>query len=97
MKSGATASIPLGMLVKRFYCHKCGERLKTVCVIRTLNPGDLGYRAAENAIFDTNTLPKGAVSVTAARLICPACHTAMTFGEQKEIAQLQKRAGTRIL
>ena len=46
MKTGATASIPVAMLFKKYYCHRCGERLKRQKVTETLDPGAPGYEAA---------------------------------------------------
>ena len=46
MKTGATVSIPMAMLSKKYYCHKCGERLKRQKVTEIFNPGDPGYEAA---------------------------------------------------
>ena len=97
MKSGATASIPLAMLTKKFYCHQCGQQLKIQKVTRTLTPGDPDYAAAEIEVFDLDTLPKGSISVTKAPFVCPSCHAETTYEEQKEIAKRQKQMGTRIL
>jgi transcription elongation factor Elf1 len=97
MKSGATASIPVAMLIKKFYCHQCGQQLKIQKVTRTLTPGDPDCAAAEKEIFDLDTLPKGSISVTKASFVCPFCHAETTIEAQKEIAKQQKQAGTRIL
>lgn len=58
---------------------------------------DPDYAAAEIEIFDPDTLPKGSIPVTKARLVCPSCHAETTYEEQKEIAKRQKQMGTRIL
>ena len=96
MKSGATVSIPAAMLFKKYYCHKCGERLKRQKVTETLNPGDLGYQAARNR-FAGMPLGKRAISVTHYVFRCPICDTTITFDEQEDIAVKQKHAKSHIL
>ena len=99
MKTGATVSIPVAMLFKKYYCHKCGERLKRQKVTETLNPGDPGYKAAQNDIHDHHTFigTSGTISVTEYVFLCPTCNTTITFKEQEDIATKQKYAGTHIL
>lgn len=96
MKSGATVSIPVAMLFKKYYCHKCGEHLKRQKVTETLNPGDHGYEAAKDQIFD-NHMIHGSISVTEYVFRCPTCNTTVTFDEQEDIATKQKHAKTHIL
>ena len=96
MKSGATVSIPAAMLFKKYYCHKCGERLKRHKVTEALNPGDLGYQAARNRFADM-PLGKGSISVTHYVFRCPICDTTITFDEQEDIAVKQKYAKSHIL
>ena len=99
MKSGTTVSIPMAMLFKRFYCHKCGERLKRQRVTETLNPGDPGFEAAWNEIHSDMHVggKRGSVSVSHYVFRCPSCGTTVTLEEQEDIAVKQKYAGSRIL
>jgi predicted RNA-binding Zn-ribbon protein involved in translation (DUF1610 family) len=99
MKTGATASIPVAMLFKKYYCHKCGERLKRQKVKKTLNPGDLGYEAAEKELFHGHRMvgKSGPISVTEYVFNCPTCGNTISFEEQEDIAAKQKDAGTHIL
>lgn len=99
MKTGATASIPVAMLFKKYYCHKCGERLKRQKVTETLDPGAPGYEAAWNQTHsDMHIVGKrGSISVSHYLFRCPACDTTITFEEQEDIAVKQKYAGSRIL
>lgn len=97
MKSGATVSIPVAMLFKKYYCHKCGGRLKRQKVTETLNPGDLGYEAERNKFSGDMYLGKGSISVTHYVFFCPACNSTVTFDEQEDIATKQKYAGSHIL
>ncbi|MBE6652916.1 MAG: hypothetical protein E7610_05830 [Ruminococcaceae bacterium] len=99
MKSGATVSIPVAMLFKKYYCHKCGKLLKRQKVTEALNPGDPGYEAAKDQIFDNHMIvgTRGPISVTHYVLQCAACNTTITFDEQEDIAVKQKYAKSRIL
>ena len=97
MKYGATASIPLVMLIQKFYCHKCGEPLKIKIIKRVLSPGEPDYDNAYHQIFDQNTAPKGSIAVTDSVFFCLSCHAEISYDEQKEIAAKQKQADTRIL
>ena len=97
MKSGATATIPLVMLIRKYYCHKCGEPLKIKNVKRVLRPGEPGYDSAYREIFDQKTAPKGSIAVTESVFFCLSCQAETTYDEQKEIAVKQKQAGARIL
>lgn len=99
MKSGVTVSIPVAMLFKKYYCHKCGGRLKRQKVTETLNPGDLGYEAAWSKIHSGMHVVgmRGAISVTHYVFFCPTCNSTVTFDEQEGIATKQKYAKSHIL
>ena len=99
MRSGATVSIPVAMIFKKYYCHKCGERLKRQKVTRVQRPGDLGYENAERALFHSHRIvgKSGPISVTEYVFRCPSCGATVTFEEQEDIAIKQKYAGSRIL
>lgn len=99
MKTGATVSIPVAMIFKKYYCHKCGERLKRKKVTETFNSGDPGYEIAWNQIYSNMHIggKRGAVSVTEFVFACSTCDTTITFEEQEEIAVKQKYAKSHIL
>lgn len=96
MKSGYSLSIPFAMLFRKFYCHKCGTRLKRQKVTRTLNPGDPGYEAVKDRIFDNHEIvgKPGTVSVSEYVFACPVCHSTITLKEQESIAARQKGTST---
>ena len=99
MKSGATVSIPVAMLFKKYYCHKCGTRLKRQKVTQILKPGDPGYEAAKDRIFDNHMIvgKSGTISVTEYIFRCSSCTGTTTFDEQEDIATKQKYAKSHIL
>ena len=99
MKTGATVSIPIAMIFKKYYCHKCGSRLKRRKVTKELNPGDPGYEAAHKQLRNGDFFisGKGAISSTNYIFACPDCQATVTFEEQEDIAAKQKNAKSRIL
>ena len=99
MIAGAIVSIPVAMIFKKYYCHKCGERLKRQKVTQVLNPGDPGYETARRQVMDNYEIlgKPGSVSVSRYVFACPACQTTITFDEQKDIAVRQKYAKSHIL
>lgn len=99
MKTGTTISIPVAMIFKKYYCHKCGCRLKRHKITKVLNPGDPGYEAAHKQLRNGDFFisGKGAISSTGYIFACPECHDTITFEEQEDIAVKQKYAKSRIL
>lgn len=99
MKAGAIVSIPIAMIFKKYYCHKCGERLKRQKVTQVLNPGDPGYVAARRQVMDNYEIlgKPGSVSVIHYVFACPACRATITFDEQKDVSVKQKYTKSRIL
>ena len=97
--AGATVSIPAAMIFKKYYCHKCGERLKRQKITQTLNSDDPGYEAVLKKIHHSRSIipMRGTVSVTEYGFACPQCASTITFDEQTDIAVKQKQASTRIL
>lgn len=87
------------MLFKKYYCHKCGARLKRQKVTQVLKPRDSGYEAAEKELFHNHRIvgKSGPISVTEYIFHCPTCNTTVTFDEQEDIAVQQKYAGSHIL
>ena len=99
MKTGATVSIPVAMIFKKYYCHKCGCRLKRQKITKVLNPGDPGYEAAKRQLRNGHFFISGDGAISSASYVfaCPECHDTITFEEQEDIAVKQKYAKSRIL
>ena len=98
MKIGSSTSIPVAMIFKKYYCHKCGKRLKHQKVTQVFNPGDPGYEAARHQVMDDFMIGKSSsVSVSHYVFACPACQTVITFDEQTDIAVKQKYAKSHVL
>ena len=89
-----TASIPMGMVFRKFYCCKCGTKLKNNPITRTLRPGDPGYHQARKV---GKTYYVGAVQHTEYNFKCPYCTSETEYDEQCVYTLIQKKLGRRVL
>ena len=89
-----SVSIPMGMVTKKFYCHKCGERLGKHPKTRTLSPGDPDYRKY-NRINHKHRI--GDIEVTDYDFQCPACKNVIEYDEQCVVRKIQKQLRKNIL
>ena len=87
-------SAPLGMLTKKCYCHKCGERLVKHPKTRTLSPGDPDYKWYSR-IVHTHLI--GDVEVTEYVFKCPSCGNIIEYDEQCVIRKIQKKFNKKII
>ena len=81
-------SIPAGMVFKKFYCHKCGERLVKESKKRIVTPKDADYREY-NSIADIHMI--GDIEVTEYDFKCPECGNIISYDEQCVIGKIQKK------
>ena len=88
-------SISMGMVTKKFYCHKCGERLGKHPKTRTLSPGDPDYRKHNRINHKTHMI--GDVEVTEYDFQCSACGNVIEYDEQCVIGKIQKQLRKNIL
>ena len=89
-----SVSIPIGMVTKKFYCHKCGERLCKYPNTRTVKPGDPDYRK-HSKINHLHMV--GDVEVTEYDFRCPACENIIEYDEQRVVGKIQKQLSKNIL
>ena len=88
-------SIPMGMVFGKFYCHKCGEKLKNVPVLdRTVHPGDSDW-FKESKIGNTHYL--GSVEKYQYQFRCPSCGHEIDYYTQCTYKQIQKILGKNTL
>ncbi len=88
-------SIPMGMVFGKFYCHKCGEKLKNTPVMQgTVHPGDPGW-LKESKIGNTHYL--GSVEKYEYQFTCPGCGHEMDYDTQCIYKQIQKILGKKVL
>ena len=90
-----SVSIPMGMVTKKFYCHKCGERLGKHPKTRTVKPGDPDYRKHSRISHRTHMI--GDVEVTEYDFQCSACGNVIEYDEQRVVRKIQKQLRKNIL
>ena len=87
-------TIPVAMLTRKFYCHKCGEKLSVEGDTKTVSTTDPEY-TRYNKIRRWRMI--GDVDVTTYHFECEKCNTAISFDEQTVIENIQKMMGKQTL
>ena len=87
-------SIPVAMLIKKFYCHCCGGLLIKNKRTRTIRRGDPDYKE-HSRIGRTHMI--GDIELTEYDFKCPDCGRITSFDEQCVIENIQKNVGKHIL
>ena len=83
------------MVTRKFYCHKCGDRLARNARTRTIKRGDPDYR--KHSRFANGTYSIGDVELTEYDFKCWTCDRIINPDEQYVIEQMQKMLGKHIL
>lgn len=84
-----SSSIPLAMLTKKFYCHKCDVKLERNPVTRTIKHDDPDYKK-----YRTNgVLSFGDIQHTYYNFKCPSCGRIIEYDEQCVVEKIQKYVG----
>ena len=86
--------IPMGMLVRKFYCPACGERLIKSPKTRIIRRADHDYRKYRR-IRHTRLI--GDVKLTEYDFKCPCCGKIPSYEDQCVIETIQKNIGKKIL
>jgi predicted RNA-binding Zn-ribbon protein involved in translation (DUF1610 family) len=89
-----STSIPVAMLIKKFYCHCCGGLLIKNKRTRTIRRGDPDYKE-HSRIGRTHMI--GDIELTEYDFKCPDCGRITSFDEQCVIENIQKNVGKHIL
>lgn len=92
-------SIPVGMLIRSFYCHQCGHKLQRQGETRIVHPGDADYKkyAVQRTGNRTTFWLGDDVEVTEYVFHCPNCNVTIVFDDQLIIEYIQKKTGNRCL
>ena len=85
----------MGMVTKKFYCHKCGERLNRQSQTKLLKPGDPDYKKHNRINHRTHMV--GDVEVTEYVFQCPSCENRIEYDEQLVLHKIQKRLRKQVL
>ena len=85
-----SSSIPVAMVMRKFYCHHCGERLERSPRKRVIRRGDPDYKK-HSRIGHTRMI--GDIELTEYDFKCPNCDKIIGFDEQRVIEKIQKHAG----
>ena len=91
---GFETTIPVGMIFKKMFCHKCGARLKKEKITRIYKKGQFGY---SNDILGHSTLGMSEKVMSYYIYQCPNCGSKISYNDQCVIAKKQKFFKKRIL
>jgi len=89
-----TSEFDLAMVTRKFYCHKCGDRLLRNARTRIIKRGDPDYR--EHSKFGTKRVI-GDIELTEYDFKCWTCDRIINPDEQYVIEQMQKMLEKHIL
>ena len=92
---GYWAQIPVGMLLSKMYCSKCGQRLKLKKRSDVYHFGDSEYRYFSSNLNHLKLDPEQTKIDYV--YYCPNCNTTITYKKQCEIRKMQKKKGCLIL
>ena len=81
--------IPMGMVTKKFYCHRCGERLGKHAQTRTVTPNDPDYKKHSRMSHKYRIV--GNIEVTGYDFQCSGCGNRIEYDEQCVIEKIQHR------
>lgn len=91
---GSETKIPIGMIFKRMFCHKCGAKLKKEKITETYKKGEKGY---SNKILGHYTLGMNEISKSYYIYKCSNCGSTISYDYQCVIAKKQKFLKKKIL
>lgn len=91
---GHEMNIPIGMLFKKMYCYKCGNKLEKKKISEIIKKGDLAY---SDDILGHGTIGMDKKEQISYIYKCPNCQLEITYEEQCIISEKQRRANKKIL
>lgn len=91
---GYEVEIPVGMIFKRMFCHKCGTKLKKLKITEEFKKGEEGF---QNTLLGHHTLGMTAISKAYYIYMCPNCGSIISYNDQCVIAKKQKLLKKKIL
>ncbi len=91
-----SSSINIAMKAKKFYCHKCGEKLELAPRTRIIKPDDPDYKKYKS-LKHMHTIGKDNIQHTEYDFKCKACNRIISFESQNIIDKIQKKLGNHLL
>lgn len=91
---GFETTIPVGMIFKKMYCHKCGARLKKEKITRVYKKEEPGYT---DSILHRTAIGMSEIAISYYIYKCPNCGSRISYNNQCVIAKKQKYLKKRIL
>lgn len=91
---GYETKVPVGMIFRRMYCHKCGFRLKKAKITDVYKKGESGY---SNKILGNTTLGMTEISKSFYIYKCQKCNSEITYEAQCIVAKKQKQLNKKII
>lgn len=91
---GSVSEIDSGMLFKKMYCKKCGERLKKKKNTEIIKKGDPRF---SRRIGRYIMIGMTSYSMNTYTYLCPNCGFEISYDEQVKIAKIQKKLNSKIL
>ena len=91
---GSETKIPIGMIFKKMFCHKCGAQLKKEKITETYKKGEQEY---SNKILGHSTLGMSEISKSHYIYKCSNCGAKISYDYQCVIAKKQKNLKKKIL
>lgn len=85
-------SIPFGMIFRKMYCHKCGEKLIKNKYVRIILKDDPKYKVYKRGRFG-----EGKVTQYKYNYKCPKCYHIIEYKEQVKISKIQKQNNSFVL
>lgn len=93
-------SIPFGMIFRRMHCCRCGEKLKRKFMTVAYDPENKSSKYAffsGTSIGVSNRYHPDGVEYKECFYICNRCGYAISYNDQKVVADYQREPGRKIL
>ena len=91
---GRETEIPVGMIFRKMYCHKCGVLLKRKKTTNVYKKGESGY---SNKLLGHTTIGMTEISKTHYAYRCPNCSSEIGYEAQCIVAKKQKQLKQKII
>ena len=88
-------TIPIGMIFRKMFCHKCGTQLKKEKISKIYKKGESGFHKLN--MLSGTTFGISQLKETNYIYKCPKCGAKITYDNQCIIAKKQKRLKKKIL